>query len=424
MSDFALVPVDTNTTDMSTMDQLHTEIPQLIDMLRYKRPAWSKCERTFIQKFIQPLDAKVDRHGNYWVVIPMADGTKSKVMWSSHTDTVHRNGGMQEVSIDTNHVVRAVKSNCLGADCTTGVWLMRQMILAKVPGVYIFHRAEEIGGKGSRLIAKSHDERLVGIDFAIAFDRMGYNSVITHQSYGRCCSQKFVDSIAPMLPGKYEADSGGTFTDTASYMDQISECTNLSVGYNGQHTSSETQNLYHVAGLAAALLKFDESKLVADRDPHVYDPADDGYGGRWTDYGYGGYGSGVGTGFDRSEVHTYTGSGRFSGTGHGTTTTNPTGKNWDYRPSWERDLDNPGVIKGNHWKGSAERSAETFKAKSAKFNRDMDVWEGSLAGRSLFDLVRDYPDEVADYLEQMGYDARTFGKEIGVVCENHDADIH
>jgi hypothetical protein len=26
-------------------------------------------------------------------------------------------------------------SNCLGADCTTGVWLMRQMITAKVAGV-------------------------------------------------------------------------------------------------------------------------------------------------------------------------------------------------------------------------------------------------------------------------------------------------
>jgi hypothetical protein len=307
--------------------QLDSELATFAEMLRYKRPAGSKTERAFIRQFIAPLGAEADVHGNYWVVVG-----KSRVMWSSHTDTVHKEGGPQEIEIVQGYVA-AKASDCLGADCTTGVWLMRQMILAKVPGIYVFHRSEERGGVGSSMIARKGDERLNGVEFAIAFDRKGTDSVITHQMGLRCASQAFVDSIAPMLPGAYKADDGGSFTDTANYVDMIPECTNISVGYYDQHTSKESQDLAHAIELAQALLVFDESRLVAERDPTVEEE------------------------FDRLDMFDY--------------------------------LANDNLPR-----------------------QVMGAW--SKASRSVYDVVCDYPNEVADLLEQYGYDVKALMSELNL----------
>lgn len=238
-----------------------TPTTRLLKMLSYARPANSVTETEFIAKYIAPIGADPDDHGNYWLALG-----QSKVLWSCHTDTVHAHGGRQKLRI-ANGVVTAEKKNCLGADCTVGVWIMLEMIAARVPGTYVFHREEERGGKGSSHIAKNYPETLSCYDFAIAFDRRGTNSVITHQMGQRGASEAFVKSITPMLPKGYYRDSGGLFTDTANYVDHIAECTNLSVGYDDEHTSRESLNLPHALALLNAMLVFDESKLVAARDP-------------------------------------------------------------------------------------------------------------------------------------------------------------
>jgi hypothetical protein len=79
-----------------------------------------------------PLGCEIDKAGN--VIKRIGD---SRVMWSSHTDTVHRSEGYQRVTVNGDLFKVAhgqPDSNCLGADCTTGVWLMREMILAGVKG--------------------------------------------------------------------------------------------------------------------------------------------------------------------------------------------------------------------------------------------------------------------------------------------------
>ena len=242
-------------------------IYRLAQMLQWKRPAHSANVMWFIEDYIAPV---CDRHGgffddagNYIVRI----GDDSKVLYSSHTDTVHNKGGKQKIVIngDLLKVSHTEQSNCLGGDCTTGVWLMLEMIRAKVKGLYIFHADEEIGGLGSSYIAKNHPDLFFGIDYAIAFDRKGTNSIITHQVGGRCCSNEFAASLAMLLPLGYVNDSGGTFTDTANYIDIIPECTNISVGYFNQHTINETQSISHAMSLRDAMLKFDETKLVCKR---------------------------------------------------------------------------------------------------------------------------------------------------------------
>jgi hypothetical protein len=65
----------------------------------------------------------------------------------------------------------------------------------------------------------------------------------------------------------HECDTGGSFTDTASYTDIIAECTNVSVGYKSAHCSTEHTNVDYLFRLRDALLKLDTSKLVEKRMP-------------------------------------------------------------------------------------------------------------------------------------------------------------
>ena len=232
-------------------------------MLESCRPANSMAVEYFIEDWLSGLGGFSDAAGNYIVQV----GDSSRVMWSSHTDTVHTKAGRQRVVVsgDNFKLGHGSDSACLGADCTTGVWLMREMILNRVNGLYVFHDSEEVGGHGSDWLAKNHGGLLDGIDFCIAFDRKGFDSVITHQFGQRTASESFAESISPMMPHLFKSDTGGTFTDSANYVGVISECTNLSVGYLAQHTANETQSVSHALAMRESMLKFDESKLIKSR---------------------------------------------------------------------------------------------------------------------------------------------------------------
>ena len=243
---------------------------RLATMLQWKRPAGSQYVQWFIDDFLSDFGGWQDQAGNYFVRI----GTGSRVLWSSHTDTVHSTAGHQKISIsgDLLKVSKTENSSCLGADCTTGVWLMSEMIAAGVAGLYCFFADEEIGGQGSSDFAKTPGDQLAGLDYAIAFVRKGKTSVITHQGGQRCCSDLFADSLAALLPAGYQTDTGGTFTDTANLTDLVGECTNISVGYEGAHTAGETQSISHALALREKLLRFDETKLVKHRQAGDPDP--------------------------------------------------------------------------------------------------------------------------------------------------------
>ena len=244
----------------------------LFAMLGTMRPAGSKTEAVFIDEWLRPLGVCEDDSGNLLLQIGNAP-----VLWSSHTDTVHHAHGLQRIERHGDLLKlpkpgkRGVQPSCLGADCTTGVWLMREMALAGVPGLYIWHYGEECGGIGSSHIADKCPELLDGIKFAVAFDRKGIDNVITHQGY-RCCSDAFARSLAGQLPGSYRPDSTGIFTDTANYADLVPECSNISVGYEHAHSRFETQSISHALALRDALLRLDISRLTCEQDPLAPDP--------------------------------------------------------------------------------------------------------------------------------------------------------
>lgn len=262
--------------------EITPDLARLMEMLSYRRPGGCTTEEDFLDAFIRPLKPTEDAYGNLWLQI----GEAPEILWSCHTDTVHKDGGRQKLFL-RGSLVFSCADDALGADDTAGVWLLTEMIKAGVPGLYIFHRDEETGCGGSHWIAKHAPELLKGVKYAIALDRRGYTSVITHQ-FGRCCSDAFAKALAAILGGDFAPDETGLYTDTASYTGLIGECTNLSVGYHDAHSGAESLDLAFIRDLRDTLIAADFSSLVAEREPGEEDED-------WLGYETGTYGSAYGS---------------------------------------------------------------------------------------------------------------------------------
>jgi len=250
-----------------------TEI--LLDILRRPRFADSEGELYVIEKYIKTLPGVLqDKFGNFWLEILQADGSAPTTLFSAHTDTVHKAKATGTYTLAAAGGMLSVKGGgVLGADDGTGIWIMLNLIEAKVPGLYIFHREEEIGGNGSSHIAAQHAEVLDKYNRAIAFDRKGTRDIITHQGGERCCSDAFAEAFAEQLNlgtgFQFRGDDTGSFTDTKNYTSLISECTNLAVGYYDQHTTHETQDLTFVTRLVQRMVAIDWEALPTERDKTV-----------------------------------------------------------------------------------------------------------------------------------------------------------
>ena len=255
------------------MSKRSTRVNFLLMLLSYARPSGSMTELAFRERFIESIPgAYLDDYSNIHVAVG-----ESRTLFSCHTDTVARHEGRQTFNYRGGTVglsKRAKRSGftCLGADDTAGIFVMIEMIGARVPGHYVFHHAEECGGIGSFDLSQHESEWLsASFDHAVAFDRRGTADVITRQGT-RCCSDSFAQALATQLNRAnvafdYAPSPYGLFTDTANYADIIPECTNLSVGYYHEHTSAETLDVDHVLALSDAAQRIDWSALPVDRDP-------------------------------------------------------------------------------------------------------------------------------------------------------------
>ena len=217
-----------------------------------------------------PQDLRKDVHGNYYYEIG-----KSRTIFASHLDTANKVAGPVKHVIDGN-IIKTDGTSILGADDKAGVTVMLHLINNKIPGLYYFFIGEEVGCIGSGLAAKSISDFKDKYDRIISFDRRDVGSVITHQSWSRCCSNDFADELANQLNStglglSYTKDDGGVYTDSAEFIDIIPECTNLSVGYYREHTHTESQDIDHLERLADACLRVDWENLPTVRDPKVTD---------------------------------------------------------------------------------------------------------------------------------------------------------
>jgi hypothetical protein len=260
---------------------------KILSMFAYARPMGSPTEQAFVDRFLTPLGFKRDAHQNLWVEVKETDGRSPRVLFSSHVDTVDRREGMKTLSYDGQILTLSNRDlangmSCLGADDTAGVWLMTEMLKAGVPGLYVIHHGEEKGCVGSRAIATKAPEFLAGIEIALAFDRAGTKDVITHQMGMSTASTGFAWSLARQLGGNFKPSDEGVYTDTNEYSHIVAECSNLAVGYQGQHGTGETQDVPFLIDLRDKLLGVDWSALNVERDPNAYEGFFGG-GNRWLD---------------------------------------------------------------------------------------------------------------------------------------------
>jgi hypothetical protein len=265
---------------------------QLISILETRRQHDTAGEASFIERFIMPLKPRMMTNPNGEVIAYVVENTHghSTVLWSAHVDTMHRdkagqpNPLTQEVWLGDDGIAFVTdKEDCLGADDGAGMYLMLEMIMNDVAGTYIFHRGEEIGCWGSSAMATHHRDWLSTFTHAIAFDRRGTTSIITHQRSERACSDKLGNQLADLFGLGYVLDPTGVYTDTAEYMDIIPECVNVSIGYDSEHSHRETLDTNHVLALRDAIVALDWDKitLIAERDPSVQEFDDyDMYGSR------------------------------------------------------------------------------------------------------------------------------------------------
>ena len=217
-----------------------------------------------------PKDLQKDVHGNYYYQIG-----GSRTIFASHLDTATKTASKVNHVFDGD-IIKTDGSTVLGADDKAGTTVMLYMMKHNVPGLYYFFIGEEVGCIGSGLAAKSISEFQGKYDRIISFDRRDVFSVITHQSWSRCCSDAFAEQLASELNASgfdlnYRKDDGGVYTDSAEFIDIIPECTNISVGYYKEHTVTESQDINHLERLAKACLKIDWENLPTKRDPKVSD---------------------------------------------------------------------------------------------------------------------------------------------------------
>lgn len=230
-------------------------VEEFTDWLATHAPKKYALHRSYDSAGNLHIDARVDH--------------TSRTLFVAHVDTVHRDCGPNKIR--KTQGMWYADGACLGADDGAGCALLMHLLHAHVPGYYIFTQGEERGGIGAKFLADHSPELLGQFDRAIAFDRRGIDSVITHQGWGRCCSDEFASALSAELCADgvlmYLGDDTGVYTDTAEFVDIIPECTNISVGYMNEHSDRETLDIHHFTALAAAVVKIKWDALPTERDP-------------------------------------------------------------------------------------------------------------------------------------------------------------
>jgi hypothetical protein len=236
----------------------------------------------------RPHDTKATVNFSHWLADNLPDGLagtfddcgnlhvdtrsseQNRTLFVAHVDTVHRKQGKNRIKKTRTHWY--ADGDVLGADDGAGVAMLMHLIHAGIPAYYIFTVGEEKGGIGATWLAKHNADLLLQFDRAIAFDRRGIDSVITHQGFGRCCSDDFGNALCAAIGAiddnlMHLNDDTGVYTDTAEFTDLIPECTNVSIGYSNEHTVNESLNIVYFNMLANALVHVDFDSLPTVRDP-------------------------------------------------------------------------------------------------------------------------------------------------------------
>ena len=213
---------------------------------------------------------KKDQFGNYYKII---GSLEPQTMFTSHLDTADRQQKVTKLFSlveDGEEYIYTDENTILGADDKSGVAVMLYMMSYNIPGLYYFFIGEERGGIGSNALDAVFDQidYLKNVKRCVSFDRRNYHSVITSQLGRVCCSNEFAQALCNQYNSNglsLSPDATGIYTDSASFMDDIRECTNISVGYFNEHTGKEYQNITYLKSLCEASVKINWNSLPTVR---------------------------------------------------------------------------------------------------------------------------------------------------------------
>lgn len=225
-----------------------------------------------LEKYL-PKGYKKDSTGNYYLEIG-----KSETLFTTHLDTY------SDKYEKVNHVIEGdiIKTDgttILGGDNKLGMCILLYMIEKNIPGTYYFFLGEEpilSGGLyGSRNALVSNPDFFKKFKRAVAFDRKQTGSVVLRQVARFCCSNKFADTLAEELTDlgiTSKADPNAYYTDTATFLDIIPECTNISAGGWNEHYKTEYVDLSYTKQVAEAACKIDWENLPTERKVTYFQP--------------------------------------------------------------------------------------------------------------------------------------------------------
>jgi len=262
-------------TTLNKQTILYKTLARALSMMRPHNSEGTRRLTDWLQERA-PAHAKMHRDAIGNLHIDTRISPDNRTLFVAHVDTVHRKEGANKIRQTETHWY--ADGAALGADDGAGVAMLMHLLHAGVDAYYIFTQGEECGGIGATHLAKHERELLSEFDRAIAFDRRGIDSVITHQGRGRCCSDAFGEALSNALNEDmtlmYLPDNSGVYTDTAEFIEDIPECTNISVGYYSEHSDKESLDVVHFVALAERVAKIDWDALPTDRDPKVIDKLD------------------------------------------------------------------------------------------------------------------------------------------------------
>ena len=218
-----------------------------------------------LEKYL-PIGYQKDEWGNYYFQIG-----EPTIMFTCHLDTSCITKEKVNHVFDGD-ILRTDGTTILGADDKAGMTILLYMIENNISGLYYFFIGEERGCVGSSKLANNWKSSIFcnKIDKIVSFDRRGTDSIITEQLYGVCCSNEFATELSDRLNYANESfnfrpDPTGIYTDSAQFTNLVPECTNISVGYYNEHSTSEYQNIEFLKRIAQAACDIDWSSLPVVR---------------------------------------------------------------------------------------------------------------------------------------------------------------
>jgi hypothetical protein len=224
----------------------------------------NKYENT-LAKYL-PTGYKTDSVGNFYVEVG-----QSETLFTTHLDTYCTEYQKVNHVIDGD-IIKTDGKTILGGDNKLGMSILLYMIQKGIPGTYYFFLGEEpiiSGGLwGSQNALKANPNFFKKFKRAVAFDRKETGSVVRRQKARYCCSEEFADALSDELTNlgvESKPDPNAYYTDTATFLDIIPECTNISAGGWKEHYNSEWVDLSYTKKVAIAACKVDWENLPTER---------------------------------------------------------------------------------------------------------------------------------------------------------------